>query len=346
MKIAGLGAAFPSRVVNNEYVVEKLERESKKKFAFDISKNSKDILDKLNSTGIKTRRWLSENEHSIDLISDAIDKALKDASMQKKDIDLLLYASVFKQFKEPGDSFFIAKALGFNSIECFDVLEACNSFVRASNIAEAYLSMGKYQNILVVTSEFMVHHKEHLPSFQMNDLKNLEYTFSTLTVGEGATATIFSGSEKTWSQKVIGLPQHANCCFMAAHNMTDEERELYDLMGQDFQINQFVSYGLKLHKGGSPVLRDLVLESLQDQKLSDIVFPHTHSKMAWHKFGRGLKLDVPYYFIFEDYGNLVTSSLPAGMYLAREEGKFRRGMRASGWMAAAGMSLSVTNFEF
>ncbi|WP_430909689.1 3-oxoacyl-[acyl-carrier-protein] synthase III C-terminal domain-containing protein [Maribacter sp. 2-571] len=346
MKISGLSAVFPSTIVTNQEVIEILEKESRKKYNYSLSIPREALLDKLNSTEIKTRRWLSKNESRIDLISEAIDNALIDANLLREDIDLILYASVHKQFKEPGDSFFIAKALGFKSIECFDVLEACNSFVRASHIAQAYLETNSYKNILVITSEFMVHDDEHLSSFQISDIKNLEYAFSTLTVGEGTTATIFTASEHKWKQKIVGLPQHANCCFMTAANISSEDKTKYGLNGQDFVVNQFISYGLKLHKGGSSILRDMVVESLEKRELSDIVFPHTHSKVAWDKFGQGLKLKVPYYHIFQDYGNLVSSSLPVGMYLARKEGKLKRNMKVSAWMAAAGMSLSVTDFKF
>lgn len=346
MKIAGISAVFPSNVVTNEEVIEILERESKKKYNYHLSIPREALLDKLNSTEIKTRRWLSKNESRIDLVSEAIDKALIDAGLNKKDIDLILYASVHKQFKEPGDSFFIAKALGFHDVECFDVLEACNSFIRASNIAQAYLQMEKYKNILVITSEFMVHDDEYISSFQIDNIKNLDYSFSTLTVGEGTTATIFTAGNNKWEQDIIGLPQYANFCFMAGSEISSNDKTEYGLNEQDFSINQFISYGLKLHKGVFDILIEMIQKRLEKRSLSEIVFPHTHSKVAWEKIGKGLKIDVPYYHIFENYGNLVSSSMPVGIYLAKKEGKLKRNMKASAWMAAAGMSLSITDFEF
>ncbi|MEM6831519.1 MAG: hypothetical protein AAF551_13495, partial [Bacteroidota bacterium] len=219
MKISGIGASFPVTSCSNEDAVTKLEKNSMDKFNFRLGEKSENLLDKLNATGIRNRYWLSGKESHIDLVSDAVDKALAEASMSKDEIDLIIYSSVFRQFIEPGESFFIAKALGFKNVECFDVLEACNSFVRASNISQAYLNAGQYDNILVITAEFSPHKKEFEPCFEMKDYSNLSYLFSILTAGEGASATIFSRGEQEWEQEMIAMPQHANFCYLPIAGM-------------------------------------------------------------------------------------------------------------------------------
>ncbi len=346
MKISGLGASFPSIHFTNEDAIHKLEKDSKDKFNYNLGSNFDDLLCKLNSTGIKNRYWLRENESHIDIVSDAVQKALNDASLSKNDIDLLIYSSVFRQFIEPGESFFIAKALGFKNIECFDVLEACNSFVRASNISKSYLNSGQYKNILVITSEFMPHQNNYKPSFEMKDYSNVNYLFSSLTTGEGASATIFTDDHKTWEQEIIAKPQHANFCYLPISNIHDQELDLYGLNSEDVSDYKFVSYSLKLHKEGYHTLKDMILKYIDRKGIDDIVLPHSHSLNVWNRFNKELKEIIPYYHIFPNYGNLVTGSFPTALYLAKKEGKLKREMKVGAWMAAAGMSLSITNFEF
>ncbi len=346
MKIAGIGASFPTLKIDNERVVDKLKTESFDRCNYSIDEYSDKIVEKLDDIGIQNRYWLDKNESYLDLINDAVQKALDDAGLKKTDIDLLIYSSVFKQFAEPGDSFFIAKMLGFTNAQCFDVLEACNSFIRASNIADAYLKSEKYKNVMVITCEFFTHRAEFNSSFQMEAPQDLQYLFSSLTIGEGTSATIFSNDEKTWAQNIVGLPESANACYLPINNITDYEKEMFGLKTQDARLNRFVSYSLELHKAGYHTLKGMILDSINEQGLAEIVFPHTHSINVWNKFASSSKIEVPYYHIFPEYGNLITGSFPSAIYLAKKEGKLKRGMKAGAWMAAAGMSLSITSFEF
>ena len=60
-----------------------------------------------------------------------INEALRRANMSRDDIDLLIYTGLDKRVAEPGQSFFIAKAMGMLRAQCFDITEGCGSWTRA-----------------------------------------------------------------------------------------------------------------------------------------------------------------------------------------------------------------------
>src|SRR5690606_14008827 len=111
--------------------------------------------------------------------------ALAESGLSLGDIDLLIHASVDRRVVEPGQSFLIARALGARSLQCFDVLEACNSWVRAAHLAHGLLGTGEYEHVLIVTSEFSVHEGEWLfRNFAIESDEDLHWAFPAFTVGE------------------------------------------------------------------------------------------------------------------------------------------------------------------
>lgn len=54
---------------------------------------------------------------------------------------------------------------------------------------------------------------------------------------------------------------------------------------------------------------------------------------------QGLNIDEIAYSVLPEVGNFITSSIPAGLFLAKENGRLREGDIAAGWVASAGMGI-------
>ena len=52
------------------------------------------------------------------------------------------------------------------------------------------------------------------------------------------------------------------------------------------------------------------------------------------------------FYVYPDYGNLVSASVPAGMALAEQQGLLNRGDTVACWVGSAGMAFSLNCFTY
>ncbi len=104
-------------------------------------------------TGIKERRIVDEGVASSDLASKAAMKALKDAKVSPKHVELIITSTVTPDNLFPSTSCYVQKHIGARNAGAFDVLAACAGFVYALSIGENYIRSGMANNVLVIGAE-------------------------------------------------------------------------------------------------------------------------------------------------------------------------------------------------
>lgn len=136
MKIIGTGKAMPSLSVTNNMLSEIL-----------------DTSDEWISTrtGIRERRIMSD-ETLPQLAVEACRNAISDAGLTPKDMDFILCSNVINNYVTPSLSCVIQGELGADC-PAVDLNAACTGFIYALDIADAYISMGKAENILIICAE-------------------------------------------------------------------------------------------------------------------------------------------------------------------------------------------------
>lgn len=346
VKIESLVVNFPSRVVSNQDILEMISKETKKRrdFVGDLDRTLKLVGRQLKSTGSDVRRWRTDGETSLQLTIDACKKAM-DGLQKGERIDLLIMASVYSELVEPATSNLIAHEIGLDYVECFDVKEACDGWMKAVKIASSFIESGQYKRIMVVNPEFVMTEGFGIypDLFNLPSPEVLEHRFPAFTLGEAATAMVLG-------------PDMDNVWKFTNHTRND----LYDLCsitsgwnGSDFVKSErvakngagkFVSYGGKLREDGFPLAIDQF--KIAAIKATDVLFTHSSSKKDWSEGASVIGLKEEFYDIYTRYGNVVSAAVPAAMALAFEEGKLKRGHRVATWVASAGMSFSTATFTF
>lgn len=135
--IKGTGMHAPERVVPNSYFN-------------DLYKKDIDTFLK-EARNIRERRWMKETERTSDLILPAAEKALKNAGITAKDLDLIIVATDTPDFLSPSTASVVQHRLEATRAGTFDINTACAGFVTALDMASKYISADeRYQNILVV----------------------------------------------------------------------------------------------------------------------------------------------------------------------------------------------------
>jgi len=138
--ITGLGVHVPERVVTND------------ELSTLVDTTDEWIMER---TGIRERRIASDDEALTDIARPAAIAALERASLEPKDIDLLVCATVTPDMMFPTSSALLADELGAPDAAAYDLLAGCTGFVYA--IAQAYsmVAAGLSQRALVVGGDVL-----------------------------------------------------------------------------------------------------------------------------------------------------------------------------------------------
>ena len=161
--IKGFGAYAPEKVVDNAYFESFLETSDE-----GISK----------MTGIKERRWASEDQDTSDLAFEASKKAIEDAGITPADIDMIIVATATGDMPFPSVANILQEKLGTRKVPTMDQLAACSGFMYSMITAKQYVQSGDYKNILVVGAD------------KLSKITDLTDRSTAVLFGDGAGAVV------------------------------------------------------------------------------------------------------------------------------------------------------------
>ena len=104
-------------------------------------------------TGIRERRFRDPKMRIVDMALEACKKAIDQSGVNPKEIDLIIYCGVCREFTEPATATLIHHRLGLKQATAFDVSNACLGFVDGWFIADSMIASGRASLALIVTAE-------------------------------------------------------------------------------------------------------------------------------------------------------------------------------------------------
>lgn len=137
-RIRGIGAAVPSRVVDNA------------EMCTYIDSSDEWIRQR---TGIVERRWAAEDETVASLSLDAARRAVANAGLTGADIDAVIVSTVSHMLQTPSLAARIAADLGTDGAAAFDISAACAGFCYGLAQADALVRSGAATNVVVIGAE-------------------------------------------------------------------------------------------------------------------------------------------------------------------------------------------------
>ncbi len=148
-------------------------------------------------TGINERRHWDSGVLPSTLSAHAGANALKKANIAPEKIDLLIHASVCRNFLEPATASIVHADLGL-SPHCtfFDLSNACLGVLSAVTVAANMIENGQIERALIVSGENGGPLLDQTINHLLTDLtitrKSVKKFFANLTIGSGAVAFVIS----------------------------------------------------------------------------------------------------------------------------------------------------------
>ncbi len=347
MIIASIAAAFPSQRVTNADLLRQFSEVNETLGTEERAVCSQRIEKYFSQAGAAVRLYRDRpaHERAYPILRKAIDQALSQDGLAPSDLDLLIYCGVGRGFLEPATAYFVANDFRI-SCECFDILDACMSWVRALYIVYQLFARNQYSTALVVNAEFNIYECGYPGIMKVHSLAGLQNTLPAYTIGEAATATVLKKSASDWNFRFRSNTAALPLCTvpLASHAEYSPHPE-WNLApnGQ----NTFMCYGDELTRVAGRQMLRFVQDTYPEPRAFQKWFPHLATAKPYIHAAETLGLNGKMYTkTFARYGNVVSASIPVGLVTAAAEGEIKRGDRVVLCPISAGMSMALVDFTY
>ena len=295
---------LPKTIVTNEELVQDFPEWSVEK-----------IADKV---GVRERR-VAVDETATDLAVCASEKLFNKGTINKEDIDFILFCTQSPDYKLPSSACIIQDRLGLTT-KCgaFDFNLGCSGYEYGLAVAKGLITAGVAKNVLLLTGETYnkyVHEKDKGNRTIFGDAASATVIstegfaeigeFSLGTDGSGAKNLIVKSGGARFPEKFNDLR------FDEGGNPVSSDHLFMD--GQEI----FMFTLMKVPK----MIKDVCAKNdLQKEDISLFVFHQANKYMLEH-LRKKLKIDEDKFFVnLAGVGNTVSSTIPIALCDAREQG--------------------------
>jgi 3-oxoacyl-[acyl-carrier-protein] synthase-3 len=174
--LTGVGMALPEQVLDTDDLQARLVENSDLAMPAGLIRTL---------TGIETRRVARDDEYASTFAIQAARLALAQAGLEPADVDLLIFASAGRDMVEPATAHIVQHELGTQG-HCFDLTNACNSFVNGIDVARSTILAGRATRVLVVTGETPT----RVMRWKLADLEQARAAMAGFTFGDAGAAVV------------------------------------------------------------------------------------------------------------------------------------------------------------
>ena len=279
-------------------------------------------------TGIEQRHWVEGNVGTSDLALEAATIALKNAGVDKSEIEMLIVATITPDHEFPGSACFLQKKLGLPGIPALDVRQQCTGFVYALSIADQFIRSGTYKKILIVGSE--VHSK--------GIEKNNNGREVSVLFGDGAGAVVVGATQITDAKTeshILSTHLHADGTYAeelwvpAPGSATAGDRLVSTMLDEGLHYPKM--NGKAVFVNAVKKMPEVLMEALtaNQMKIEDVDLFVFHQANLRINDMIAKQFNIPEDKVFntiQKYANTTAATIPIGLDEAVRAGKLKKGM--------------------
>ncbi len=284
-------------------------------------------------TGIRERRYATEDESATDLAKIAVQHALDQAGMSADQIDGIIMATIIPDQPVPSAASSLARELGIPRALAFDLNAACSGWLYALEVGRAFILAGTARNVIVVTAELL------------SRITNPECQDTAFLFGDGAGAAILTGGQGGHRLHRMGLSGDAEQFESIQRTGGGARMPWPSFPGGDMEDFYLQMDGAAVFKHAvigfaEQIEQTLARENLKPDEIAWIV-PHQANERILKAVSK--RVGIPYdkfVVTISKYGNTSAASVSMALGWAAEEGIFTDGDKIIFCSVGAGLTFA------
>ena len=304
-KIIGMGYSVPENIISND----------------DLSKIMDTSDDWIQSrSGIKERRWATNDVSTSDLALEASRAAIKNSKINPSDIDMIIVGTLSSDYFFPGVSAQLQEKLNLKTIGAFDIKAACSAFIYSISIADQFIKTGAANTVLVVGAETQTKLIE----------KSTKGRDVAVLFGDGAGAALISRSNSESS--ILSTHLHSDGKHLKSLWMEAPGTSKDSWVNSSIDLSKFTPKmnGREVFRNAVTRFPEVINEALDanDLDINDIKFivPHQANYRISEAIAKKLNIKMDKVISnIHKYGNTTAASIPIALAEALESNKISKG---------------------
>ena len=313
MKLIGLGAAYPGRLVTNDDL--SLEMDTSDAWIYP-------------RTGIHARRFCTAEESAVTLAIEAAGKALAEAESQgvpASDIGAIVVASMSADLATPSIAAILQRELRLPEVPALDINAACSGFIYGLEVARSLAAVSGRRYALVVGTE------------QLSRLLSMEDRSTAILFGDGAGAAVIECTETAGNREEAApyvrlFGSRGSDVILAPGVYTGAYEAREETNAETVCIDHMLMDGKEVFMFACDIIPRIIGGLLEQsgETMADIdhvVCHQANARIIRHVY-RAMHWPAEKFFMnMEKLGNTSAASIPTALYDMQQQGRLQRGER-------------------
>ena len=301
VKIIGTGSSVPDAILSNS----------------DLEKMVETSDEWITSrTGIKERRIADEDTASSDIAYEAAEKALKAASVNPGDLDVIIVGTITPDFLFPSTGCVLQSLLGAKNAYAFDLMAGCSGFLYTLHVAQGIIKSGAAEKILAIGVD------------TLSKVTDFEDRSTCILFGDGAGAAVLTASDEPGILSSILSSDGRDWDLLyvpAGGSRTPIDEQTLKTRDKYIKMK-----GNDVFKVAVKSMESVTINAIEEADLApediDLFVPHQANQRILEAVRKRLKFPEEKVFVNLDrYGNTSGASVPLALDEAIRQGRVKEG---------------------
>lgn len=268
-------------------------------------------------TGIKARRIASENEATSDMAFKAAKVALERASIEPKEIELIIVGTITPDMFFPSTGCFVQEKLGAKNATAMDLNAACSGYIYSLTVASKFLETSTYKNALIIGAE------------KLSSIIDWEDRSTCVLFADGAGASVLvpsNGGSRLLSFDLGSDGSYGDQLFIPGGGARNPaSRETVEKKLHYIKMNGNAIFKIAVNKMRETLQKSIKKAGINAKEIT-LLIPHQANLRIIESLRKYLHLPEEKVFVnIDKYGNTSAASIGIALHEAVDTGLIKRG---------------------